>query len=452
MQLKERLAPAPRPGWARFLLLLPAALLIAAFLAAGIDYCCYRDRIYPGVHVNGIPLGGLSLEEARGRLSRELEVPKELKLTGLEGEEITVTLDGLGISWDRDKTWALLRETASGRSGYSGRLHRLLGGAPLQIEGTMRVERDRLQQALESLAGQIGQGAEDAAFVVKGAEVAIEGERSGRYLQAHILEERLFAAALQGCSTVELPIGTEEPGITAAELSRFDVDRVMVAFSTTVSQALPNRVHNIHLGAEAINGCLVPPGGIFSFEAVVGDSTREKGYREAPVIVGGKLVPGLGGGLCQVSSTLYNAALLANLAIVERYSHSLTIGYLPVGRDATISIGHADLKFLNNRNHHILIGAELEGDQLIFRIFGPPMPERVEIFSTDIVTLESPVQYEQSAALPEGTYELVQKGKAGYRVKTWRAVYLGEEEISRELLSHDHYRPVPTIYRVGHGG
>lgn len=451
MKLKESPTPALRPGWARFILLPLALMLIIIALTMSIDCCSYRGRIYPGVHVNGIPLGGLSLEEAADRLTVKLCAREELKLAGLEEGEISLTLAGLGISWDRGKTMELIGRAGSGRSGYCGRLRRLWNNAPLQLEGVLKLDKGKLRQKLKDLAERIEQEPQDAGFVVRGAEVTIREGRSGRYLQAELLEELLLDAALQGCSTIELPIGIKEPEITAAKLSRWDLDGVMVAFTSTVSQAIPNRVHNIMLGAEAINGCLLPPGGVFSFEAVVGDSTREKGYREAPVIVGGKLVPGLGGGLCQVSSTLYNAALLANLTIVERYNHSLTIGYLPIGRDATISIGYADLKFRNNRDHYILIGAELENDQLTFRIFGPPMQERVEIYSTDIVTLEPPVQYERSDALPEGTFELVQRGKAGYRVKTWRAVYRGEEEISRELLSHDHYRPVPTIYRVGTG-
>ena len=451
MQLKESLTLALRPRWARFLLLPLVLILFIITLAMSTDYCCHRGRIYPGVHLNGIPLGGLSLEEAADRLTSELCTREEFKLSGSEDVEISVTLDSLGISWDLRKTMELLGKAGSGRTGYCGRLRRLWNNAPLLLEGAIKLDKGKLQHNLKNLAGKIEKEPQDAGFVVRGAEVTIIEERSGRYLQVEILEELLLDAALRGRSEIELPIGIKEPGITAAKLSRCDLNQVMVAFTSTVSQAIPNRVHNIILGAEAINGCLLPPGGVFSFEAVVGDSTREKGYREAPVIVGGKLVPGLGGGLCQVSSTLYNAALLANLAIVERYNHSLTIGYLPIGRDATISIGYADLKFRNNRNHYILIGAELENDQLTFRIFGPPMKERVEIFSTDIVTLESPVQYEQSDALPEGTYELIQKGKAGFRVKTWRAVYRDEEEISRELLSHDHYRPVPTIYRVGTG-
>jgi vancomycin resistance protein YoaR len=448
--LKERLAGAWRHKAARVLLVLPALLVIAA-IALGADYCCYRGKIYPGIYLNKISLGGLSLEEAEARLDAKLWSMEKLKLSGPAGEEMTVSLSELGISWDRDETMALIRLAGSGLQGYGGRLRRLWARSPLHLEGILNVEAGKLQQFLTGLARQVEEKPQDARFIVKGEDVFIEKEINGRYLQVRLLQKRLLNAVLYGRGEARLPIGVKQPELTAAKLAGYGVDRVMVAFSTNVSSSIPNRVHNIGLGADAINGCLLAPGEIFSFEEVVGEASREKGYREAPVIVGNKLVPGLGGGLCQVSSTLYNAALLANLEIIERYNHSLTIGYLPVGRDASISIGYADLKFKNTRNHHILIGAELKEGRLTFRLFGRPMEERVEILSSDIVRVEPPVHYEESSALPRGEEKLVEKGKAGYYVKTWRVVYKGDEEISRELLSHDYYRPVPAVYRVGTG-
>ncbi len=451
MSLKERLAGALHHKVVRILLVVPALLIIAA-LSTGVDYCCYRGRIYPGIYLNEVSLGGLSLAEAEAGLAAELWSLKELSLAGIEGEEMTISLSELGISWNKNQTMALLREAGSGRQGYSGRLCRLWTRSPLHVEGILNVEAGKFDQFLAGLAGQVEEKPQDARFMVKGAEVSIQKEISGRYLQVRLLQKRLLDAVLHGQSEVKLPIGVKQPELTAAVLAGYGVEQIMVSFSTDVSPAIPNRVHNIGLGANAINGYLLAPGEIFSFEEVVGDTTREKGYREAPVIEGSRLVPGLGGGLCQVSSTLYNTVLLANLAIVERYNHSLTIGYLPVGRDASISIGHADLKFKNTRDHHILIGAELNEGRLTFRLFGHPMEERVEIYSSDIVRVEPPVHYEDSSALPGGEQELVEKGRAGYYVKTWRVVYNGEEEISRELLSHDYYRPVPTVYRVGSGG
>lgn len=450
MQFKERLAGALRRKWVRALLAVPALLIIIA-ASIGVDYGCHRGRIYPGVHLQEISLGGLTPGEAKAGLAEKLWSLDELRLSDASSEGVVVRLSDLGVSWDKKGTMALILKEGAGRSGYKERLRRIWTRSPLQLEGIMKVDAIRLHRFTSRLAEQIEENPRDARFVVQGSKVTIEEEARGRFLQAGLLRKRILEAVRNGRDEVRLPIGVKEPARTAAALTGYDVDQVMAEFATTVSPSIPNRVHNIGLGSEAINGYLLPPGGIFSFEAVVGDSTREKGYREAPVIVGGKLVPGLGGGLCQVSTTLYNAALIANLEIVERYNHSLTIGYVPVGRDATISIGSADLKFKNSRDHYILIGAELKGGRLTFRLFGPPMKERVEIFSSDLVRLDPPVHNEKSNALKSGEIELFEKGKAGYRVKTWRAVYLDGREISRELLSYDHYRPVPTLYRIGIG-
>ncbi len=448
LQSNEQPEKAVRQRWTR-ILLLPALFIIILTLAVGLDYYRYHGRIYPHVYLEEVSIGGLHFAEAENKLDSKLWSLKTIRLGGLENEESRVSLYDLGISWDRKAAMLEIREKASGRHGYPGRLRRILSRAPLHLKGTITVETDRLRSFLEKVAHLAEREPQDARFVVRGTEVLIEEEISGRSVQVESLRKRLLDAVRTGRDRVIIPVVLKQPALTENILADYKVDRVMISFSTDVSSAIPNRVHNIILGAEAINGCLLQPGDIFSFEAVVGDSTREKGYREAPVIVGGRLVPGLGGGLCQVSSTLYNAALLANLDIVERYSHSLTIGYLPVGRDATISIGHADLKFKNTRDHPILVGAELKDGTLTFSLFGPPMEERVELISSDIVRLEPPVHYEKSGALPEGTLELLEKGKAGYRVKTWRVVYSGSKEISRELISHDHYRPVPTVYRIG---
>lgn len=434
----------------RFLLALPV-LLIIAVLAVGIDFYCYRDRIYPGVYLNKIPLGGLTPLEAEEKIRAKLWSLEKVNISGINGAVSDILLSDIGILWDKKKTAALFLEAGTGYSGYGSRLRRIWKRSPLYLEGIIKIDDSKLQQFLLNLAAEVEIKPQEARFIVSGAEVRIEKEINGRCLMPELMRKRLLHAAMHGLDEVKLSAKVVRPGLTAKILAGYNLQQVMVSFSSEVSLANSNRVQNINLGAKAINGALLSPGDIFSFEAVVGNSTREKGYREAPVIMGGKLVPGMGGGLCQVSSTLYNAALLANLAIVERYNHSLAIGYLPLGRDASISIGYADLKFKNTRDHHILIGAELMDGRLTFRLFGPPMEERVEIFSTDIVRLEPPLQYERSAGLPEGTMELIQSGKPGYRVKTWRMVHLGGTEISRELLSHDQYRSVPAIYRVGSG-
>lgn len=450
MPFKERLAAIFQKKWVRVLLLLLLPCCIAA-LAAGGDFYRYRGRIYPGVYLNEIPLGGLKLGDAKARLTKELFSLDEINFTGTKKETKTFSLSKLGISWDRKETIAEIRRSGTGRQGYPGRLRRLFKRDPLQIEGKLKVDTGMLEQALGKMAKEIEKSPREASFAVTGTRVTIKKERVGRSLNVDKLQRELLNAVLEGRSEVPLPIKKKQARRSAEELAGYGVDRVMVSFSSTIIPALSGRVHNIKLGAGLINGCLLAPGEVFSFEALIGEITREKGYREAPVIVGEELRPGIGGGLCQVSSTLYNAALLGNLPIVERLNHSQAIGYLPIGRDATIATGSVDLKFENNRDHHILIGAEVSGGQLTFRLFGPPMKERVEIYSSDIATVNPPVRLEKNKALPKGKKKLLKQGKPGYTVKTWRVVYRGEREISRELLSHDRYRPTTTVYQVGTG-
>ncbi len=450
MILKEQLSAALQNKWLRIGLLPVILSLLLLFAAAG-DFLCHRGKLYPGVYLQEIPVEGMSLAAAAEELAAGLFSLEQITLTGSEKEAIAVPLSRLGLSFDREKTLELLRRTGTGCTGYPGRLKRLFTGTPLKLTGELIVEDTLMEQALRELAEEVDRAPQEPSIQVQGASVIIEEGRQGRSLKVAELRKLLLSAVRKGQNELPLPLELEEPEQSTAALASLGVEQVMVSFSTTVSPSLPGRVHNIKLGAAAINSSLIAPGEIFSFEAAIGEITGERGYREAPVIVGEELRPGIGGGLCQVSSTLYNAALLANLAIVERHNHNLPISYLPLGRDATISTGWADLKFKNNRNHHLLIGAELSEGLLTFRLFGPPMEERVELYSTDIVRTEPPVRYENDKTIPLGKKELIQTGKPGYSVKTWRAVYRGEEEISRELLSHDRYRPTTSVYRIGTG-
>lgn len=450
MHLKERLTASLHKKWVRLLLLLLLPCFII-LLAAGADFYYHHGRVYPDVYLNDIPLGGLKFAEAETKLDQKLFSLDKITFTGVKGKNRTLSLDRLGISWDREQTMAAVTGSGAGPQGYPGRIGRLFGQAPLSIEGTLKVEEDILEKSFDELSKIVETSPRDAAFTVKGSRVTIIEDRAGRSLIRDQLRKVLITAVHEGRGEVPLPIKNRPAKHTAAELASHGMDGVMASFTTTIIPALPGRVHNIKLGAKAINGTLLFPEEIFSFEALVGEISREKGYQEAPVIVGEELRPGLGGGLCQVSSTLYNAALLGNLEIVERVNHSQSIGYLPIGRDATISIGSVDLKFRNNREHPILIGAEVSEGQLIFRLFGPPMEEKVEISTSDIVRIEPPVRLEESKSLARGKRKLIKQGKAGYTVKTWRVVYSKGKETSRELLSHDRYRPTTTIYRVGTG-
>jgi len=164
--------------------------------------------------------------------------------------------------------------------------------------------------------------------------------------------------------------------------------------------------------------------------------------------MGGKIVSGIGGGLCQVSTTLYNAALLADLQIFERHNHLLSVPYVSPGRDATVSYGARDLKFRNNRDHFLQIISGIEENILFIGFAGSPMEERVEIIAHEKAVFKPPIRYEWTPELFQWEAEIIE-GSPVYMVEVWKIVYLDNEEKSRKVISTDTYYPHPLIFRRG---
>src|SRR5205807_8651585 len=157
----------------------------------------------------------------------------------------------------------------------------------------------------------------------------------------------------------------------------------LVTFSTSLGGSSKNRVHNIELACRAIDGTVLLPGDIFSYNETVGPRVPSAGFREAPVIIHGELQTGTGGGICQVSSTLYNAVLLADLTVLRRSHHAFPVHYLPAGRDATVVDGALDFKFKNTLKNAIAIDAKVVKRRVVFNLYGDPGEHReVEIVSS----------------------------------------------------------------------
>jgi len=183
-----------------------------------------------------------------------------------------------------------------------------------------------------------------------------------------------------------LKVQTLRPGLSTEEAQALGIQEVVAEYRTRLVN-IPSRTHNIALTARLLRGRLIRTGEVFSFNRAVGPRTRARGFLPAPVILRDEFVPGDGGGVCQVSSTLFNAALLADLKVLSRTPHSLPVAYLPVGRDATVVYGAIDLRFRND-GPPLLLWAEVRGQQLVVRFYGRRVPGRtVEIVVTDVERL-----------------------------------------------------------------
>jgi vancomycin resistance protein VanW len=186
---------------------------------------------------------------------------------------------------------------------------------------------------------------------------------------------------------------------------------------------------------------------VFSFNEVLGPRTKDRGYREALEIVDGELVPGVGGGICQISSTLYNSVLLANLKIVTRVNHSRPVDYVELGRGATVYYDRLDFKFKNNTASLLVITSQVRNDRLIVSILGQKRGPKVEIV-TSPEAIEPETQLKVDNSLAPGTKKVVRKGRTGFKVEVKRIIKHGEKIVNSELISTDIYSPQSQIIKV----
>ncbi len=240
------------------------------------------------------------------------------------------------------------------------------------------------------------------------------------------------------------------PEITAANIQEKMFPDLLSSYTSWYNSNETNRTNNLKLAAAAINGTVVMPETQFSFNGVVGERTEEAGYMEATIYTKDGMTDGLGGGICQVSSTLYCAALFADFDIVERWNHSYTVSYVDLGRDATVSYGWLDFRFANNYDNPILITTSAVNGMLTIEIHGTKVDNiSVSLRHEQVEKLEPEIKIERDDTLGSEEYKLESKGKAGYIIKTYKSVTINGEYLGEELIHTDTYDPLNGLAKVG---
>ena len=259
-------------------------------------------------------------------------------------------------------------------------------------------------------------------------------------------------AAAEG-ETVQLPAEVKYPTMTAEELESLRF-RDKLSTATTKVSGTSTRKNNVRLSAESVNGVILNPGEIFDYNAVVGKRTTERGYGMASAYVNGATVDVVGGGICQTSSTIYYASLLANLEIVERINHRYVSSYIEKGMDATVSWGGPEFRFRNNTDYPIKIETIYEKNNLTVNIYGTKTDDTyVKMTHTVISTTPYNVIRQETSDLPYGTEQQKQSGYTGYVVETYRHLYDGNGNlISTTFEAKNTYRSRDEIILVGTAG
>lgn len=273
---------------------------------------------------------------------------------------------------------------------------------------------------------------------VDGVDLAISLEEAKKQITGEAQEYQFDLKITKATKTIK-DLGTEA------------FPYLISSFSTRYDASNTNRSTNLRIAAEKINGTVLLPGEVFSYNKTVGKRTVEEGYKDAKIYADGGVVDGLAGGICQISSTLYNAVLLANLEIVERRNHSFTTSYVAAGRDATVVWGAIDFQFKNSRNYPIKIEASVKNGVAEFKMHGMQEQQEYEISIIPKTTASIPYSTTQipDPTLAPGQQIPVQAGHLGYKVTTYIVKKLNGVEVSRELLSNDTYQPMRAIVRVG---
>lgn len=246
---------------------------------------------------------------------------------------------------------------------------------------------------------------------------------------------------------VTIPLKITSPNVTTNQIGTEAFPNLLASYSTTFSTKATNRTTNIRLASNKINGVVLMPGQQFSYNKVVGKRTAAAGFKSAPAYSGGKVVNDIGGGICQVSSTLYNTALRANLEIIKRSNHRFATGYVPLSTDATVSWGGPEFIFKNSRKYPIKIVSKVNGGKITVDIYGCKEETEYEVVikSETLQTIPMQTEYRTNTSLPQGTTKTVQKGHGGYKSRAYRILKLNGKVVSKQLLSTDTYAQLPTI-------
>jgi vancomycin resistance protein YoaR len=436
----------------RIYLVITVGFLLGLLLSSYLIWL--NNRIIPGVTVSGMPVGGMMVADATKYLSRRVLPGQQKKVTlNFQKRSFDVVLGTIGIQ--PDVVLTVRKAYSIGRTGSL--LSRIYTMAKVRRNGyKMLIQFRHNQKLLDSFFRLL-----DASIGIEPARAVVRVSRDGMVRYSRSREGRgidrakltgLFEAAVyqNGNGKIEIPVNPIIPILTNGDIQRWKLGQALGVFVTVFNPKSLERSHNLKLACDALDNVIVYPGQNFSFNTWIGPRVPHTGYKEAPVVIKGKLVPGIGGGVCQVSSTLYNAVLLANLEVIKRCNHSLPSAYVPLGRDATVVNGGLDLIFKNNLSTPILLTAEVDPPYVRIAVLGEKGGwEQVKLNTEIVETYPYETKETPDPQLSPGEVVEATPGKDGHKVNLWRIVYYPDGRLSKTKVNTSIYPPQPAEYRVG---
>jgi len=366
--------------------------------------------------------------------------------------EQRLTRRALGARVDLDHLTSLLRAAADSRSPLR-RVHaQALGQRPLHLPMPSELDPMRATAFVTRLKDTTDVPALEPRIDPREAHVV--PAREGIELDVYATLERLDAALRSGAPRVQAALRAVAPKRQQQSLEQIAVNAVLGEFETRYNRATlsEDRTHNLKVAAMRVDGLVLGPGETFDFNAAVGDRTETNGFRPAPVIADGELVDGMGGGTCQVASTLHAAVLFAGLPILTRFPHSRPSYYIKLGLDSTVVYGAQNFRFTNDHPYPIVLGVRVDDGRVYASVHGRER-DRSVLFMRHIDTIapfEEHVSYDPK--LPSGLRVLDQRGVPGFKITRIRVIHDLVTQVDIRERTRDVYPPTAQLWRVGTGG
>lgn len=435
---------------------LPLICAAAMSALAAVPGWAASVKIPKGLSVEGQDLGGQTLEEAKRTIESQVaSMAGHQVILDVQGEKVSATAKELGFYWsNEDQVEETLGQYENSNLIRRYMLAEDLAKEPVEIPLETSVREEAINSFVTENCTELGAPGQDASIIRENGEFIITPETAGLAVNLEATSAALNEALKDGLDqtvTVTAVVEESTPRVTAADLET--IQDVLGTFSTDFSSSGAARSTNLTVGAAKINGHLLMPGETLSGYECLQPFTTENGYKAAAAYENGQVVDSIGGGVCQIATTLYNASLLAELEITQRQNHSMIVTYVKPSRDAAIAGTFKDIKVTNPYDTPIYVEGYTEGRQLVFTIYGQETrPDNREIrFESETLSVMDPGAPKEvpNPALAPGARRQVQSAHRGLRSRLWKVVTVDGVETERTILSTDTYNASPAIVQVG---
>lgn len=443
---------------------------LGLFFFVSFSYIIYKNnfakKIYPGIYIDNIDFSGKSKQDVYNYFQKENErIQKSVFVLYVKDNVATISAKDLNFGYDT--------QLLADQSYSIGRASNIISNSSLILQAyfygihltpSYQYDTDKLLELIEPIKKKLYVEAVDAKFYFEEGRVKeFKASSDGQELDLDALLNKIhnqtltiITAKQPGVYTIPIPIKVLKPERTTEEVNNLGIKELIGSGSSSYSGSIANRAYNIALAATRLNGILIKPDEIFSFNKSLGDVSLYTGYKQAYVIQNGRTVLGDGGGVCQVSTTFFRAALNSGLPIVERNAHAYRVGYYEQdsgpGFDAAIYVPSTDFKFKNDTGHYLLvqtiINTEVGG--LTFELYGTKDNREVEISKPVVSSVTSSPEplYIDDPTLPKGEIKQIDYAVSGANVYFTRVVKK-EGKIILSDKFNSNYRPWQAVYQKG---